>query len=75
MAKNIAIIASMTGANDPGRSRIVMSSTTAGTRLRTCARHLCASVWPICMHRKAADVVNASRPYANAIPVSCMCPC
>src|SRR5262249_25553384 len=61
---------SIDGVNDSGRARVVMASTTIGTRPRTFASRACASVWPIRINRRAADVVDASRVYAKAAPAS-----
>src|SRR5262245_4783459 len=61
---------SIAGVKDLGRVRVVMASTTIGTRWRVLARRACASVWPIRIKRSAADVVDASRVYANAAPAS-----
>src|SRR5262249_60326981 len=63
---------SIAGVNDSGRVRIVMASTTTGTRSRVLVSRAWAFVWPICINRSAADVVDASRVYAKAAPVSRM---
>src|SRR5262249_19054795 len=61
---------SMAGVKDSGRARVVMASTTIGTRPRALASRVWASVWPIRINRNAADVVDASRVYARAAPSS-----
>ena len=61
---------SIAGANDSGRARVIMASTTAGTRWRVSASRAWASVWPIRINRSAVDVVDASRVYAKAAPAS-----
>src|SRR5262245_4400918 len=63
---------SIAGVKDSGRARVVMASTTIGTRPRTLASCAWASVWPIRINRNAADVVDASRVYAKAAPASCI---
>src|SRR5262249_734319 len=63
---------SIAGVNASGRARLVMASPTTGSPLSVLASRAGAFVWPICIDRSAADVVDASRVYAKAVPVSRM---